>query len=350
MQGYLRSLHDGKGKAAREHRIPVEVYKKIMPCGSRAGVIYGLPKIHKEGTPVRPIISAVKTYNYNLAKWLNEILTPVVDTTHMLKDTYDFVNKISTLDSNVSRYQVSFDVESLFTNVPTKETIDIILDMVYTADVKLFHNLTRNELKKLLIICTQESHFQFNGKFYDQIDGVAMGSPLGPLFANVFMSHFERKHMERMKELGLKTWMRFVDDIHATVGDKGEAIVICMFLNEQHPNIKFTIEHEVKNRLPFLDTCVIRAVNGYKTTVYRKKTFTGVYLNWNSLTARRYKIGLIRCLAERIWRTVSDTCERMAELQRLRTILARNEYPASVIECTLKRFMEKKSCRIEREE
>jgi hypothetical protein len=59
-------------------------------------------------------------------------------------------------------------------------------------------------------------HFQFNEQFYDQIDGVAMGSPLGPLFANVFMSHFERKHMERMKELGLKTWMRFLDDIHAT--------------------------------------------------------------------------------------------------------------------------------------
>ena len=123
-----------------------------------------------------------------------------------------------------------------------------------------------------------------------------------------FMSHFKRKHMERMKELGLKTWMRFVDDMHATVGDKEQTIVICTFLNEQHPNIKFTIEHEVKNRLPFLDTCVIRTVNGYKTTVYRKKTFTGAYLNWNSLTARWCKIGLIRCLGERILRTVSDTC------------------------------------------
>ncbi len=214
--------------------------------------MYCLSKIHKEGTPVRPIISAVKTYNYNLAKWWNEILTPVVDTTHMLKDTYDFVNKVSTLDPNVSCYQVSFDVESLFTNVPTAETIDIILDMVYTVDVKLFHNLTRNELKKLFIICTQESHFQFNGKFYDQIDGVAMGLPLGPLFANVVMSHFARKYMERLKELGLKTWMRFVDDIHATVGDKEQAIVICMFLNEQHPNIKFTTEHEVKTYCHFL--------------------------------------------------------------------------------------------------
>jgi hypothetical protein len=139
-------------------------------------------------------------------------------------------------------------------------------------------------------------------------DGVAMGSPLGPLFANGFMSHFERKHMERMKELGLKTLMRSVDDIHATAGDKGQTIVNCMFLNEQHSNIKFRIEHEFKNRLPFLDKCLIRNINRYKTTVYRKKTFTGAYLNWNSLTARWCKIGLIRCLGERILRTVSDTC------------------------------------------
>jgi hypothetical protein len=101
--------------------------------------------------------------------------------------------------------------------------------------VNKVHNLTRNELKKLHIIYTQESHFEFNGKFYDQIDGVAMGSPWSRLFANVFMSHFERKHMERMKELGLKTWMRLLDETHATVGEKGQAIVICMFLNEQHP-------------------------------------------------------------------------------------------------------------------
>ncbi len=108
-----------------------------------------------------------------------------------------------------------------------------------------------------------------------------------------------------------------------------QVIVICMFLNEKHPNIKFTIEHEVKNRLPFLDTCVIRTVNGYKTTVYRKKTFNGVYLNWNSLTARRYKIG----------RKIEQSVTRVNAWKSL----ARNEYPASVIECTLKRFMEKKS-------
>ena len=105
----------------------------------------------------------------------------------MLKDTFDFVNKVSNLNVNSDSYLVSFDVESLFTNVPTKETIEIILDLVFQDEIVVFDDLSREELKKLLTICTQESHFQFNGQYYDQVDGVAMGSPLGPLFAYVFI-------------------------------------------------------------------------------------------------------------------------------------------------------------------
>lgn len=121
-QDYLRSLHASTNKGIRrEYRISDEVYRRIMPSGSRAGVMYGLPKIHKNESPLRPIISAVKTYNYELAKYLDEILKPLINNTYMLVDTYDFVNKVSKLDTNSSRYMVSFDVESLFTNVPMKQ-------------------------------------------------------------------------------------------------------------------------------------------------------------------------------------------------------------------------------------
>ena len=82
--------------------------------------MYGLPKIHKTGTPIRPIISAVKTYNYDLAKYLDQILKPLIDQEYMLKETNDFVNRIASIDVNSDRYLVSFDVESLFTNVPTR--------------------------------------------------------------------------------------------------------------------------------------------------------------------------------------------------------------------------------------
>jgi hypothetical protein len=168
-----------------------------------------------------------------------------------LKETYDFVNKVSDLDVKVDNYMVSFDVESLFTNVPTRETIELILQLAYPNNDEsfLFHDLDKKAMRKLLIFCTQESHFQFNGVYYDQIDGVAMGSPLGPLFANVFMSEFERKHMAQLKELGVIKWFRYVDDVFATMSDKKQVNRVLDFLNKHHANLKFTTESETKNQL-----------------------------------------------------------------------------------------------------
>ena len=160
----------------------------------------------------------VGTYNYKLAKYLVEILSPLtVNNEHMIKDTFDFVNKVAHLNTNVDKYMLSFDIESLFTNIPTIETIDIILKLVYTKNRRYFHGLMRDELKHLLIVCTQQSHFQFNNEFFDQIDGVSMGSPLGPLFANIFMANFEKVHMNELKNLGINIWLRYVDDIFATL-------------------------------------------------------------------------------------------------------------------------------------
>jgi hypothetical protein len=157
------------------------------------------------------------------------------------------------------------------------------------------------------------------------------------------MSKFENELMEELRKIGVRNWWRYVDDIFATLDNREQAARVLAFLNEKHPNIRFTIEYESNERLPFLDTAVRRRHDGYYTTMYRKPTFTGVYLNWSSLTARRYKIGLISCLAERAWRIVSDQQERLIELERLRTILARNDYPPDVVETTIARFLERKA-------
>ncbi len=108
--------------------------------------------------------------------------------------------------------------------------------------------------------------------------------------------------MDKLNKLGLIKWFRYVDDVFATMGSQKDAKTILEFLNKQHPNIKFTIENEKEVQLLFLDTIVKRRVGQYVTTVYRKKTFTGVYLNWTSLTTKRYKIYLIKGLLNRICR------------------------------------------------
>jgi hypothetical protein len=345
LQNYLRNLKNKEvnGKP-RPQRLSEVDYHRILPSGSRAGVMYGLPKIHKKNVPIRPIISSIGTYNYKLAKFLVEILTPLLENNQIiLKDTFDFVNKISQLDTEIDVVMLSFDVESLFTNIPTLETIDIILNQIYVKAKKYFHGLTKEELKKLLIVCTQQSHFQFNGQYYDQVDGVSMGSPLGPLFANIFMADFEKKNIAQLKQLGVNLWYRYVDDIFATLtrNSKKEEEILS-FLNKCHPNIRFTIEKEDKNRLPFLDTCVVRNINKYVTTLYHKKTFTGVYLNWTSLTAKKYKVGLVRCLLDRIWRICTTQEDRNEEVKKLKSILAKNQYPANIVNEIIRKYIEKK--------
>jgi len=311
-----------------------------MPFGSRPGIMYGLPKIHKEGAPVRPIISAIGTYTYKTAKYLNRILTEyITENDCIIKDTFDFVNRVSKLKTNTTERIVSFDVESLFTNIPTEETINIILNRVY-KDYDTFYGMKRETLRRLLTYCTQEAHFKFNNKFYEQIDGVAMGSPLGPLFANIFMDEFENSHMEILKELGIQTWMRYVDDVFAVIKNDTCSLIILNYLNTQHNNIRFTIENEKQNKIPFLDTTVTRNETCFKLSLYHKPTFTGVYLNWTSLTSRKYKISLIYCLCDRIWKICQDQTDRDIEFKKLKLTLAKNEYPDKIINKEIEKFIQ----------
>ena len=82
----------------------------------------------------------------------------------------------------------SLDVDSLFTNIPLEETINIC-----TNYEDVIEGINKSEFKNLLSLATQESYFIFNDVLYKQKDGVAMGSPLGLTMANVFLSFYEVK-------------------------------------------------------------------------------------------------------------------------------------------------------------
>ena len=83
---------------------------------------------------------------------------------------------------------VSYYVPSLFTNILLQETIDIAINLIFNHNTNL--NITKKELKKLFLLATSKTHFIFNSKFYNQINGVAMGSPLTPVLASIFMGFY----------------------------------------------------------------------------------------------------------------------------------------------------------------
>ena len=102
--------------------VPLEDYPSVAPSGSQPGRLYGQAKVHKEGSPLRPVVSMFLTAEYGLAKWLDSIIKPHIFTKYVLSSTTDFIAKLKSYVSSPTDVICSFDVVSLFTNVPLSET------------------------------------------------------------------------------------------------------------------------------------------------------------------------------------------------------------------------------------
>ena len=170
------------------------MYDKLYPSGSAPGRIYGTPKMHKSSSSdsfpkLRPIVLSIGTFNYNLARFLCDLLSPLVPNDYSCKDTFSFVSQIK--NANLSKkFLVSYDVTSLFTNISLQETIDIAINLIFNHNSNL--NITKKELKNFSFLLHRR--LLFNGKFYNQIHRVVVVSPLAPVVANIFMGFYESEN------------------------------------------------------------------------------------------------------------------------------------------------------------
>ena len=244
-------------------------YKNFKVVGSRDGVIYGICKVHKAIVdvcpPFRPILPATGTPTFEIAKFLVPILSCLTINDFTVKDSFSFAKEIVEQDSNF--YMGSLDVDSLFTNIPLEETINICTELICDQNDSI-EGLNKSEFKELLSLATKESYFIFNEILYKQIDGVAMGSPLGPTLANAFLCFYEKKWLEQCPDKFKPVYYRrYVDDIFVLFKSRDHLIKFRDYLNKCHPNMKFSFEEEKNGKLSFLDVEVSRGGNKFATTV-----------------------------------------------------------------------------------
>ncbi|XP_072395107.1 uncharacterized protein [Diabrotica undecimpunctata] len=249
---YLEKTTKAKIKVSN---IKKEDQPKLIPRekSSRCPKLYGLPKVHKVGMPLRPIVSSIGSPTQPLAKFLANQLQPYAEEADSyVKNAGHFIERIKDVTLDPGHLLVSFDVVSLFTNVPVEESLEIIGKKYPIPPDTL--NLTRH--------CLNNTYFIYKDQRYKQVEGAPMGSPLSPVIANLFMQEIEIRAITTA-EYKPKLWLRYVDDtfIIWTHGEE-KLNTFLNHINTIHPKIQFTMELEKDQQLPFLDVLIIKKTDG----------------------------------------------------------------------------------------
>ena len=184
----------------------------MYPTGCVPPKFYGLPKIHKLDTPFRPIVSSCGSVTYGMAKELAKILKPLVGKSpHYINSTQDFVEQVKHITLAPGECLSSYDVSALFTSVPVDPALNIIKDLLdKDHTLKERTVLAVSDIILLLEFCLKNTYFSFQDLFYEQVEGVAMGSLVSPIVANIYMEYLEQKALSTAPHplgFGAGLWM-----------------------------------------------------------------------------------------------------------------------------------------------
>ena len=250
------------------NELPPSAKNLIVPT-PKTSKFYLLPKIHKTGNPGRPIVSACSCPTENIAAYLDRIMCPIVrnlntyikDTNHVLNIFNDF-----RFDDNITgeRFLYSMDIKSLYTVIPNNSGLESLAYFLDKRSVLEPPTSTLTSLAELVLILNA---FTFNGDFYKQIGGVAMGSKMGPNYACLFVGYIEEQIASQYTGFVPQLHKRYIDDVLGVACcSRLELENYISFVSNFHPALQFT--HTISDtELSFLDM-TLRITNDYSRHFY----------------------------------------------------------------------------------
>ena len=290
---------------------------------------YGLPKIHKAGGPLRPIVSSRGAVSYNIAKELASIFKPLAGRTiYSVHNTQDFADQMKTIKLLPDECIISYDVKALFTSVPIEPAIKIIKQHLENdKELQQRTSMSVQHIIMLLEFCLKNTHFVFQGRFYEQTEGAAMGSPLSPIIANLYMEAFEERAINTAPTPP-SLCRTFVDDTFVII-KKTQKESFISHINSIDEKIQFTMEDSREDgSMPFLDTLITPCPDhSLSTKVYRKPTHTDLYLQWDSHHTIAAKYSVVSTLHHRPKTVCSNQQLLKEEENHLQKVLIENKYP-----------------------
>ncbi|XP_061194818.1 uncharacterized protein LOC133202982 [Saccostrea echinata] len=333
---------------------------------NKSSNFYGLPKIHKskeiqdglEGKnalyiklprptdlKLRPIVAGPACPTHRISNLLDILLKPLCQLVpSYVRDDMDFLGHIpDTVEINTE--MVSFDVTSLYTNIPHTLGLEAIAFWIDKYRSEINERFSQDFILEGLKIVLENNHFVFDSRNFLQIKGTAMGTKVAPTYATLVLGFLEEKLIsETDRRFGNQfaqyirfNWKRYLDDCFIFWNRSNEDLQeFHSILNNLHPSIKFTVEKSGLE-LPFLDILIIKEGRKIITDLYYKKTDSHQYLVFNSCHPSHVKRNIPFNMARRVCTIVIDETRRNSRLQELKTFLLRQKYPNDLIDVAIER-------------
>ncbi|XP_023808293.1 uncharacterized protein LOC105358296 isoform X1 [Oryzias latipes] len=312
---------------------------------------YMLPKIHKDPQkwtvpskipPGRPIVSDCESETYYTAEYLDFFLNPLSNKhDSYLKDTYHFIEKIKQLVIPADSFLFTMDIDSLYTNIDHKEGIDSIKRIFQKYPDK---KRPDKELLQLLEINLNRNDFEFNGEFFVQIKGTAMGKKFAPAYANIFMAEWESSALQKCALKPL-CYYRYLDDIWGVwTHSEQEFGTFLGTLNSHNPSIKLKSTCHASS-VDFLDTTTFKGSDFHTThkldiKVYFKPTDTHALLHKTSFHPKHTFAGLVKSQLLRFHRICTQQADFKKATKILFSALYTRGYSRSFLRKCFKSFQE----------
>ena len=319
----------------------------------RARSYYMLPKIHKDPTkwsipheipPGRPIISDCDSETYYTAEYIDYYLNPLSNKhPSYIKDTFDFVNIVKQLHIPPESILFTMDIDSLYTNIDIDEGIQAIKNIFVKYPDR---GRPEKELLQLLDINLRRNDFQFNGEFYLQTKGTAMGKKFAPAYANIFMAEWETSALASCRKTPLH-YFRYLDDIWGVWPYSEEDFEAFLnILNKHNQSIKIKSTTSLTT-VDFLDTTTYKGEDFEKTNrldikVFFKDTDTHALLYKSSHHPKHTYAGLLKSQLLRFHRICTHKKDFMTATKTLFKALAPRGYSRSFRRLALKNFLHTK--------
>ena len=189
--------------------------------------------------------------------------------------------------------------------------------------------LVKSDYLKLLTLCMRFGGFTFNSQEYIQRSGLAMGSPLSPVAACLYLEWLEKHRFQDIMGADV-LWVRYVDDVLLVAPQTMDLNEKLNEINSVDPKIQFTMENENQGTIPFLDTEIVRSGNQVKFKVYRKPTNREDYVHFYSGHSERVKRGVVLGFFLRALRICSDDYVD-DEVQHVITSFMKLKYPQGLL-------------------